>query len=270
MDERAEDKQTAEKSLVKKEEEWVEKERYQPPGVQLSRDEKLSIWCDAYVTLKEKAFRQLFGYAFATEDEISCLGITRIEDERIIVDEFFLVEQESSHSGTEMDDEALANLIGELCEEGKSDKVSKLRCWAHSHPRMGCFWSVTDRDNCERMCSDWLLSIVVSDDYSVLARLDIRHPVYITIDRLPVFVEMESSDEFIDQCAKEVAAKVKSRRFYISKKKKDGGDDKDTDLTLDAMFCFTCGGWHADDDCPLDNEHLGMPLDDGAWDYYNF
>ena len=37
---------------------------------------------------------------------------------------------------TELDPAAVGQLVEKLMAEGRADDVRKIRCWAHSHPRM--------------------------------------------------------------------------------------------------------------------------------------
>ena len=116
---------------------------------------------------------------------MSLLGIV----DRDGVREFFLVPQKGAHSHTETAPAAIGELIERLMLEGRTDDAKKLRCWAHSHPGMDVFWSHTDDDNCTRLCSDWLVSIVVSDGFKIRCRLDVASPVPAAFDWIPVCCE---------------------------------------------------------------------------------
>lgn len=66
------------------------------------------------VILSREAFEQLFGYAYSTTTEISCLGTVRQEGERFRIERFYLVPQSSSVGHTELDQEAVAALVENL------------------------------------------------------------------------------------------------------------------------------------------------------------
>ena len=54
---------------------------------------------------------------------------------------------------------------------------------------MDVFWSHTDDQNCRRLSSDWLVSIVVSDGFKIRCRVDVAWPVPFSLDYVPVFCE---------------------------------------------------------------------------------
>ena len=117
---------------------------------------------DIAVVLSKDAFAQLFGYAYATSQEISCLGVVNREGSIFRIERFYLVEQEGNGAHTEIKPESLAKLVERLMSEGKRDEATSIKTWAHSHPGMKCFWSRTDDATCRRLVSDCLVSIVVS------------------------------------------------------------------------------------------------------------
>jgi len=86
------------------------------------------------VILSRQAFEQLFGYAYGTTTEISCLGTVKHEGERFRIERFYLVPQLGSLGHTELDQEAVAALVEELLAQGKAEEARSITCWAHSHP----------------------------------------------------------------------------------------------------------------------------------------
>ena len=223
---------------------------------------------DLTVVLTQTAFSQLFGYAQATELEVSLLGIVEREGDIFSVSEFFLVPQRGAHSHTETDPAAIGELIERLMTEGRSDDAKNLRCWAHSHPGMDVFWSHTDDDNCTRLCSDWLVSIVVSDGFRVRCRLDVASPIPATFDWLPVYCESPVDATVAEQCRKEVAEKIKPMPFLGFGKRANHKKEDKTMQTQDATdhqvelveYCDMCGGWHPDGECPMELESSAYEL----------
>ena len=183
-----------------------------PIGIQFSKPEKRGCFIpdDLRVILTREAFEQLFGYAYATSSEISCLGIVRRECNCFIVDRFHLVKQEGGAAHTEMEPSAIAEMVEQLLGQGKTDEARSIKCWAHSHPGMGVFWSKTDDNTCTLLASDYLISLVISDDYAIRCRIDTRQPIPFTVDQVPVFCEVHTDRAKLDQYAKEVAEKVKA------------------------------------------------------------
>jgi hypothetical protein len=109
-----------------------------------------------------------------------------------------------------MEPSAVAEMVEQLLSEGKADEARAIKCWAHSHPGMGVFWSKTDDNTCALLASDYLISLVISDDYAIRCRIDTRQPLPFTVDQVPVFCEVRADQAKLDQYAKEVAEKVKA------------------------------------------------------------
>jgi proteasome lid subunit RPN8/RPN11 len=183
-----------------------------PLGLPISKPGKLSCFLadGLKVVLTQEAFEQLFGYAYATHSEISCLGIVRREGNSFIIERFHLVKQEGGAAHTEMEPSAIAEMVEQLLSQGQAKEARSIKCWAHSHPGMGVFWSKTDDNTCVLLASDYLVSLVVSDDYAIRCRIDTRQPIPFTVDQVPVFCDIRADQAKLDQYAKEVAEKVRA------------------------------------------------------------
>jgi proteasome lid subunit RPN8/RPN11 len=188
-----------------------------PAGLPISKPEKLSCFLpeDLKVVLAKEAFDQLFGYAYATHSEISCLGSVRREGNVFVVERFYLVKQDGSSAHTEMEPSAIAELVEQLLSQGKAEEARSIKCWAHSHPGMNVFWSKTDDDTCRLLASDYLVSLVVSDNFPIRARLDMAVPLRVTVDNVPVFCEVVADKVKIAEYEKEVAEKVKPANSFL-------------------------------------------------------
>ena len=230
------------------------------------------------VVLTTKAFSQLFAYAEATQLEVSLLGIVDRDSSKFTVREFFLVPQSGATSHTETDPAAIGELIERLMSEDRAGDAKKIRCWAHSHPGMDVFWSKTDDDNCRRMCSEWLVSVVVSDGFRVRCRLDVASPVSATFDWLPVYCESPVDAAVAEQCKREVKDKIKLMPMFgfgktaKHEKAEKTRDPKDRPVEL-VDYCELCGGWHADGQCPMELEtsayelaHREREAEEGVWE----
>ena len=171
-----------------------------PVGLQFSKTETMavSVAKDLAVVLTHHAFEQLFGWAYATGREISCLGSVKCDGNTFVIDEFYLLKQSGSATSTELDETAIAELIEKLLAEGKPGQAHAIKCWAHSHPGMGVFWSGTDSDTCRLLVSDYLVSLVVSDRFAIRCRIDITAPVPMSIDHVPVLYEMQQDKELTE------------------------------------------------------------------------
>ena len=229
------------------------------PGIQLGLGKQLECTLpeDLAVVLTEKAFAQVFGYAYATQMEVCLLGIVEREGSVFKVREFFLVAQKGSSAHTELDPAAVGELIERMIDDGRADDVRKIRCWAHSHPGMEVFWSRTDDGTCRLLAADWLLSIVVSDRLKIRCRLDVASPVPFTIDHIPVFYEWPRDSAVTAECEREVKEKLQPlpllgfERNALTIKSDQPAKERSVDLI---EYCEICGAWHVEDECPLQYE----------------
>jgi hypothetical protein len=151
-------------------------------------------------------------------------------------------------------------LVEELLSEGKLEEARSLRCWAHSHPGMGLFWSKTDEDTCNRLVTDYLVSLVVSDSFAIRCRVDVGGPVPFAIDHVPVLVEMSVEAGSLERYAAEVREKVKYESLLLCLE--DGKDGKFGEALV-PEYCDVCGWVHLKGRCPLSEETSGRQLGEG-------
>ena len=153
------------------------------------------------VLLSAEAEKQIRVWSQAAHGEFSCFGVTKLDADSgaIIVEKFFLPEQTCTGSHTSPDRESMGALMTELVKAGHD--VSDLRCWAHSHADMNCFWSSEDADTIEEMCNDdWLVSIVMNRQGQFLARVDLYKPFRLTQDKIKVgFMASVERDEALEK-----------------------------------------------------------------------
>ena len=97
-----------------------------PIGLSIPSSEKLSVSVaeDLAVVLTKDAFEQLFGWAYSTSKEISCLGSVHRNGNRFFIDKFYLLRQSGSSACTELDQDAIAELMEQLLAEGKADELN--------------------------------------------------------------------------------------------------------------------------------------------------
>jgi hypothetical protein len=246
-----------------------------PKGLTMSGDERMTISLpeDLAIVLSLKAFQQLFGWAYATSREISCLGSIRRDGNEFVVEEFFLLQQGGSYASTEIDEKALGDFMEKLLAEGKMDQMSRIKCWAHSHPGMGVFWSGTDENTCKLLVNEYLVSVVISDGFTVLGRIDVAGPVPISLDHVPVLYELPQDKELRDKFAAEVKSAV-SERFHefdfgigngsdAALTGKVGGDPE----AVGAFYCEACGNFHGPGQCPMEDEVTVRRLVDENWGF---
>ena len=231
------------------------------PGPRLSETHQLECELpnDLMVVLSQQAMGRLFGYAYATEIEVSCLGLVEREGNTFKVTDLFLVNQEGTGCHTNLDQNAIGQLVEDLIAVGRKDDTARIRCWCHSHPgNMGCFWSQTDNATCRLLVADWLVSIVVGSGFRLRCRVDVAQPIPFTVDHVPVCLDGLPDEALTEECRKEVAEKVKPAPPKPDRERpagaKAGADSTGSDATVEEVdYCELCGEWHGpkEEDCPL-------------------
>lgn len=163
------------------------------------------------------AMRRIKYYAEAATGEVSGLGVIRIDDKgRHIVSDVHLLEQESSGADTELKPEAISILMTDMMK--KNEDPGMLKFWWHSHANMGVFWSSTDDACAETLSHEYAFSLVVNKAGEKKCRLDLYHPIRITIDGIKI-EELKSEDaELKEACEKEVKEKVRSPGYRYAGK----------------------------------------------------
>jgi len=167
-----------------------------PPGLPMvSTTPVISSPSNISVLLRPKAMVQLFGYGNQSSIEISLLGIVERDGTKFVITEFFLPKQTGSSASTEIDEDKLEDVYSMLMKEGRAEDLGKLKCWAHTHPRMGVNWSETDHRMCRTFIVDWFVSIVFNEKYEMRCRVDFKvDGIIFTVDNLPVYLEYASEE----------------------------------------------------------------------------
>jgi len=226
-----------------------------PLGLSIPNSEKLTVSVaeGLAVVLTRDAFEQLFGWAYSTSKEISCLGSVHRDGNRFFIDKFYLLRQSGSSACTELDQDAVAELMEQLLAEGKAEEAQRIKCWAHSHPNMEAFWSKVDDSTCQLLVNDYLLSIVIGNNFAVCCRIDIAVPFPITLDNVPVFYSMPKESLPIELYAEQVRQVVSEKLFTFETEdnKRKQEQDKRPSVYSPPLYCGYCGTVHAEGECPL-------------------
>ena len=234
------------------------------PGLSLTGARKIQVAIpdDVAVVLAKEAFEQLFGWTYATSLEISCLGSVNRQGNRFFIDRFYLLRQSGSFGQTELDPDAVEELMERLLNEGKSQEAQSLKCWAHSHPGMDVFWSTTDERTCQLLASDYLVSLVVSSNYAIRCRIDSASPFPVCFDQVSVFYELPEDAQSMRKYAEEVRSVVVERISSIPGKSDMQTEKKDV---FDSVFyCELCGNFHGVGECPVEDMYTMPGMDDGS------
>lgn len=195
-----------------------------------------------YITTEARAKLQL--YITAAEGEVSGLGQVVREDNKLIVTDIFLLDQNCSASSTTITEEGLAKFMVECVQ--KDMDTSTIRLWWHSHADMSVFWSNTDQKTIKELAGDfpWMLSIVGNKAGEYLTRLDITDPVIVSLDKLPLSVFIPTDKELEKQIQRELKEKVTAIKTrtkgyfypYSNPVWKKGGKSKSRSYNYDRDF----------------------------------
>ncbi|MCK4346044.1 MAG: hypothetical protein KAX05_12230, partial [Bacteroidales bacterium] len=222
---------------------------------------RVSIAEDLAVILTKDAFEQLFGWAYSVSCEISCLGSVHREGNRFFIEKFYLLKQAGSFGGTVIDQDAIAEFMEQLITESKGNEAQRIKCWAHSHPNMDVFWSMTDETTCRQLVNDYLISIVVSNNFVIRCRIDITTPVPVTFDNVPVFYHIPKDKLLMEQYAEQVRSTVSESALSFVRKQEVQTQQQEE--YMPEFPCEYCGGWHDKSECPLaDSDQLPTLFDD--------
>ena len=136
--------------------------------------------------------------------EVSCLAEIGHD---LVVTDAVLLEQECTATSTELDQEAVAAVLL------RHERPERLRVWVHSHCDMQVYWSQQDEETIEALANDtFLLSIVVNKKGAVRCRIDLFHPVRVTLDNLAHEV-LFLDEELEAWCRAEFNDKVTEHRW---------------------------------------------------------
>ena len=170
--------------------------------------------------------RKIKYYTQAADGEVSGLGTVIKDDKgRHIVNNVFLLEQESSAADTELNSEAISKLMTDMIN--KNENPAFLKFWWHSHATMGVFWSGTDDACAETLSREYAFSLVVNKAGESKCRLDLYNPFRITFDGVKVTEISHEDTALKEECEKEVKEKVKTGRSWNWQKDQSGYDTQD-------------------------------------------
>ena len=155
------------------------------------------------IVLSLAVARMLHVYQEVAETEILLVGLTRIEGNVIPVEDAVLLPHSANRSSVELDQEAYADWIETVPDED----LTKWNCWLHTHPGMGVFWSATDDENIARQDMPLLVS-VVADGSMMLGRIDLREPLSVTINHVPVEIDLDIDEEAYELAGEEIKNKI--------------------------------------------------------------
>lgn len=178
---------------------------------------------DIYIT--RDTYKKMFDYVFATKLEISGLGRVEKKEDRLVITDVAIFEQEVSGASTELDIDAIAKFMIDLDKNGED--MSLWKVWWHSHNSMSAFFSGTDTNTMQELGNtfDYLISIVLNFDKENKTQFNLFNPVSIEVGA-NLIVEDDEKYVVDKDIIKEVAEKVKEKNeshgnFSFGNKDKD-------------------------------------------------
>lgn len=160
------------------------------------------------IFIKPREYQKMLIWTQLAKGEVSGLGLIKEADEGFLIDEVFLLEQQCSSAGTELEEKSVCALMLEL--EKKGLELRELRFWWHTHGDMKVFWSSTDNQCIEGLAnSGFFISMVLNKEEKKLLRMDIFKPLRACFDELDLEFYLEEELELELFCQKEFQDKVK-------------------------------------------------------------
>ncbi len=153
------------------------------------------------------AASKLEAYIVCAMSEISGLGTLVYNGADIVVDTLHLLDQICTSSSTDLNPDAVADLMYQFIQSGED--LGKLRLWWHSHYVSPTFWSETDNPTIDRFGASkgWMVSLVGNCAGDRLARLDLFKPFRLTIP-LEIQIIIPPDPGLIETVRQEISHKV--------------------------------------------------------------
>lgn len=128
------------------------------------------------------------------DTEVGGFAVTP-EDDLLYVDDFILPKQTCGYAHTDLEDEAVADYVDEMIDQGYQPKQI-LRIWIHTHPNMSASPSGTDENTFERVFGgcDWAVMAIVSRNGDRYCRLQVNGGPFPGAFEIPMEVDYETYD----------------------------------------------------------------------------
>ena len=155
------------------------------------------------------AAQKLSLYVKLCDFEVSGLGQIELLPDCFLVQDVFILRQKTYYSYTELIPDDLAEFLISMVAQNRDP--ASLKLWWHSHAGMEVFWSPTDDYTAKGFQNDYMLSLVTNKNGDYRCRLDLYHPLKLTIDNLPITLPSKSvcvKPEIEDAIMKEISDKV--------------------------------------------------------------
>lgn len=171
------------------------------------------------VFLSKKAHDKMWCLIQNCPIEISWMSsVTRDEDGDFIIHDVYVPLQECGAASTDISADGDADLLNALIAEDKIDEIARLKCWGHSHVRMGVTPSGTDEtqttDFIDRIQGDFVR--LIGNKYG-----ELQCDVYLFNEKInlhnPTISILSGDDNDYNEWAKEqINSKVTERVYTYS------------------------------------------------------
>lgn len=152
-------------------------------------------------------------YINNTADEIGWLGyVSKLDNNRYLIEDVFLLKQKVHSTTTEIDPEALANLATSLIKQGQEGIAlyNKIRVWGHSHVNMSTSPSGQDDSQMNEFAtSDFYIRLIGNKkgEWNVCLYDYANNILWSELD-LELFYNVEGLDEALDKEIKDNVSKI--------------------------------------------------------------
>lgn len=146
--------------------------------------------------------------------EVSGYGLVIPHPEGFWIQDVYLPEQDCGGASTEIEPQAVADILMECTDKGVD--TTKLKYWWHSHADMSVYWSGTDEDTIKDwVTGDYVISSVFNKKGEVKHRVDLKTPFPLTVENLIHKMHFDDPDLY-NECAAQVKEKVKNKTYASS------------------------------------------------------
>ena len=164
------------------------------------------------VNILPEVYNKIMFWVDKCPKEVGGFGKVIVKDGAYWIISAHLLEQEVTHTETEIDDVALAKLMADTVRE-----EGHLNFWWHSHVNMGTFWSGTDKDTIKNLGSKgMLLATVFNKKHETRTAYhqggdDFFPEIAVDNLKLNIMPMLDDADNAL--WAKEMELKVKEKKF---------------------------------------------------------
>lgn len=143
--------------------------------------------------IPRKVYQQLMHWVNKSEFEVSWLGTLQYNPKECEFEvlKIFLLEQENERAETTIKAAAICDL-----EYDTRNEPGQLRWWGHSHVKMPCFWSGTDREAMDELSQNgWFLSTVFNQKKEMRTAFTQGGEMPIMLDDIETYIYDPITDE---------------------------------------------------------------------------